>query len=169
AQAQPPMQRLEADEEMLQLEMELVQLHQRLEEIQQSALANNPALKEEAGQLGELMVSVMEEEGFSPQQNIERIHQIQVQLQQPGLEPEDRIRLMEEAQAEYLVLEQAQAAAVEREEVQAAHQRFQENVVSAMQQEEPETDEISAEFTRKQQEYEQRAAGGPYTGAALRH
>ncbi len=143
------------DEDALELELELVQLHQRLEEIQQAALANNPQLEQQAQELGTLMVATMEEQGFQPQQSIDRIHEIQTALQSEQLPPEERMQLMEEAQTEYLMLEQAQAAAMEQPKVQEAHERFQEEVVEAMQQEDPATEEIIAEFTRKHEQYEE--------------
>jgi hypothetical protein len=156
------------EERLLKLEIELVQLHQRLEEIQQAALANNPALEEQARELGAMMVTAMEDEGFDPEKSIARIQEIQDALQQENLATDQRLDLMEQAQAEYLMLEQAQAAAMEREEVQTAHTRFQEQVMDAMQDEDPATEEIIAEFTRKHQEYEQIQTAGGFTGASLR-
>lgn len=159
---------LNQDEDMLQLEYELLVLHEKLEEIQRIALDNNPELRDRAGALGELMVAAMEEEGYAPQESINRIQEIQLRLQEADLDADDRILLMEEAQSEYLRLEQGQAAALEREDVQAAHQQFQEDVVQAMQETNPDTAEILDEFTRKQQEYEEQLAAAPYTDATYR-
>lgn len=159
---------LNQDEDMIELEYELLQLHEQLEIIQRTALDNNPELRDQAGALGELMVAAMEEEGYAPQESIDRIQEIQLRLQETDLDPDDRLQLMEEAQSEYLRLEQGQAAALERDDVHAAHQQFQEDVVQAMQNENPDTAEILDEFTRKQQEYEEQLAAAPYTDAAFK-
>lgn len=135
--------------------MQLQQIQQRLAEVQQQALDENPGLQAQREELEELVMETMEAEGYDPDANMETLESVQGQIQDESLSDEERQQMLQEAQQAQQQLQEAQQVAMQNEDVVEAQQTFQEDLMSAMRELDSETDQLIEEFQRIRQEMQQ--------------
>ncbi|WP_290651549.1 hypothetical protein [Aquisalimonas sp.] len=133
-------------------QMELQQIQQRLAEAQEQALEANPGLQAQREELEELVIRKMEEAGYDPDASMDTLESVQGRMQDESLSDEERQQMLQDAQEAQQDLQEAQQVAMQDEEVRQAQQAFQDDLMDAMREEEPETDELIEDFQRIQQE-----------------
>lgn len=144
-------------------QMELQQIQQRLAEVQEAALENNPGLQQQREELEDLVIRKMEEAGYDPDASMETLEAVQADMQDESLSDEERQQMLQEAQEAQQDLQEAQQVAMQDDEVVEAQQAFQDDLMEAMREEDPETDELIEEFQEIQQEM-QGGMGGQQGG-----
>jgi hypothetical protein len=151
--AQPPVkERQRAAKEQVSpqaLLREMEQIQQELLQTQETALANNPKLREQAETLQSTMLEAMRAEGFEPVESLARLEQLEQRLQSEGANSSSRPALVEELHSEQQRLIQAEEAALQRQEVQQARDQFLEGLLQAMRAENPQTDELMVSLKQK--------------------
>lgn len=139
------------------LQQELMEIGQRLSQIQQQAVEDNPELREQADALEELVTEKMREAGHDPGAIMETLLAAQARMEEAGTDAQRReiieSREVREAQQE---LQEAQQAAVQDPEVQAAQQELEEDMLDAMRREDPQTDRL----LERMQEIQEQAQSG---------
>ncbi len=138
-----------------QAQAEIQELQQRLMQIQQQAVENNPQLQDQAEELESLVMRTMEDAGFDPEGGIARLEQIQADFQDESISDEERQGMMQEAQEIQADLQQGQQMALQDQEVIEAQEAFEENLMDAMRAEDPDTDELLARFEELRADMEQ--------------
>lgn len=128
----------------------VMELGQRLNQIEQKAVEANPELKEQREEFQDLLMETMKDQGAEPQKRIDRLEEIQPKLSEA--QGEERQSLMQEFRQEQQSLMQAQRQAMQQEEVKQARQELQENTFNAMKEENPETEQIIKDLRAAQQE-----------------
>ncbi|SFD49186.1 hypothetical protein SAMN05660831_01774 [Thiohalospira halophila DSM 15071] len=128
----------------------VMELGQRLNQIEQKAIEANPELQEQREEFQDLLMETMKEQGAEPQKRIDRLEEIQPKLSEA--QGEERRNLMQEFRQEQQSLMQAQRKAMQQEEVKQARQDLQENTFNAMKEENPETEQIIEDLRSAQQE-----------------
>ncbi|MDN3517919.1 hypothetical protein QWY84_09875 [Aquisalimonas lutea] len=141
-------------------QMRLQQIQQRLAEAQQKALDENPGLQSQREELEELVIQKMEEEGYDPNANMETLENAQSQIQNEDLSNEERQQMLQDARQAQQQLQEAQQAAMQDEEVVEAQEAFQNDLMEAMREQDPETDQLIEEFRSIQQEMRGRMGQG---------
>jgi hypothetical protein len=141
------------DPQALLADME--QLQQRLLQIQEQAVAENPELRKQAEQLQQTMLEAMREEGHDPEQSIQRLQELEQRLRSPETGAAEHEKLIAEMRAEQQKLMAAEQAVSQREEVQKAREQFMENLLSAMREQEPRTDELMASLKQKSEQLQE--------------
>ncbi|SEO43376.1 hypothetical protein [Aquisalimonas asiatica] len=144
-------------------QMELQQIQQRLAEVQEAALENNPGLEQQRDELEELVIRKMEEAGYDPDASMQTLESVQADMQDESLSDEERQQMLQEAQEAQQDLQEAQQVAMQDDEVVEAQQAFQDDLMEAMREEDPETDELIEEFQQIQQDM-QGGMGGQQGG-----
>lgn len=140
----------QSDPHALLREMEEVQ--QELLQIQESVMAHNPELQAQAQALQELMLQTMQAEGYEPIQSLDRMEQLERQLQDDETDPAELSGLAAELRSEQQRLMQAEQAALANPKVQRARDQFMEALLQAMREQEPRTDELIAELQAKNEQ-----------------
>lgn len=136
-------------------QMEFQQLQQRLAQIQEDAMDNNPDLQKQRDELLDLVMEKMEAEGYDPDAKIGTLENFQERMQEEDLSEDQRQELIAEAQSAQQRLQQAEQTAMQDEEVVAAYQDFQEAMITAMRNEDEEVEAISQRLQQIQMEMQQ--------------
>lgn len=152
APAQQPMQQI------LAKRAEIQELGQELQQIQQATIEANPELATQRDELVTLMDTKMIDAGHDPSANRDQIEQLQDELQEGELSESERKTLRSELQQEIATLQQAQGQVMQDEEVRSKRQSLNEGLVSAMQEQNPQTTELIRELQTARQEYQQLAS-----------
>lgn len=126
------------------LQMEYLELQERVLQVQNEAFEEEPALQEEAEALEEMIVGKMEEAGFDPQDIMETLLAAQAMLQDPATTDAERMAIMQsvEVQEAQQQLQQAQQVVAQDQEVAEAQETFEDNVMTAMREVDPEIDDV---------------------------
>ena len=157
-------------QQVQQKQAELQQLNQQLAQIQQATIEANPEL---ADQRDELLANVdekMVEAGHDPEASRDKIEDLSEQLQSGDLSSDENQSVSQELRQEQSSMQRAQSQAMQDEAIQAEMQSLNEDLVAAMREQNPQTDELIAQLQSAQQEYQalmQRAMqqqGGPQQG-----
>lgn len=125
---------------------EVREIQQELTSIQDSVLAGSPALQAQVRALQDLVRQTMEEAGFDPVASIARLRQLELEFE--SLSPEDprRTRIFEEAGDIQADLQQGQQMALRDAAVIAGQQALESDLLQAMREEAPHTDELLDRF-----------------------
>lgn len=122
------------------------QLQTELIEIQRQALDKNPELRDQGEALENLITEVMVENGANPEQDTQRLLELQQQAQDPAVDDTQRQDMAMEFQQiqQNLILARERAAADQK--VQEEQLQFQTAMLEAMQQQDPRTEQLLAEM-----------------------
>jgi predicted nucleic acid-binding Zn-ribbon protein len=128
------------------------EIQQQLGKIQQQVLSENEALRKQQEELQNLVIANMREQGVEPLEEMERLRAMGQKLQSRATPAEEKEQLAAEFQAKKEKFESARETAFATPEVKQAAETLQERTLAAMQEEEPLTEELMAEFETKQAE-----------------
>lgn len=146
------------------LQAELQALQQELAEIRNAAMENNPGLRERQTSLQNQVMTRMRDEGVSPEQDIRRLQDIATELRSGELSESEQQALAQEYQETRQDLLEARRTALDAGPVQDAQARFREDLITAMEAENPDVRELIDDFERLREELRgqmpARGAGG---------
>lgn len=145
-------------QQVLAKRAEIQNLGQELQQIQQETLEANPELAKERDELVTLMDTKMVEAGHDPSSSRDKIEELQGQLQGEELTESERQELGAELRQEMTTLQQAQGDVMQDQDVQAKRQSLNENLVAAMEEQDPKTEELISDLQTAQREYRQLAS-----------
>jgi len=145
-------------QQVLAKRAEIQNLGQELQQIQQETLEANPELAKQRDELVTLMDTKMVEAGHDPSASRDKIEELQGQLQGEELTKSERQELGTELRQEMTTLQQAQGNVMQDQEVQAKRQSLNEDLVSAMEEQNPKTEELISDLQSAQREYRQLAS-----------
>lgn len=128
------------------------QVQSQLMEIQRNTLEENPELRDQGEALEALITATMEEQGATPEEDTQRLQELQQQAQDPDMDDAKRQEMAAEFQQLQHDLIRARQRAAEDEKVQAEQAEFQTAMLEAMQEQDPRTDELLAEMREIQLE-----------------
>jgi len=141
-------------------------IQQRLQSIQQKALEENPELQQMQKDYEASVEKAMKEKGANPDEDIERLREIQSKAADQELSDEERQALVGEFQKIRQKLMQAEQQAMQSAEVASKREELQEAVVDAMVEEDPETEKLLEKQEKLRQEMirqQQGPQGAPQT------
>jgi chromosome segregation ATPase len=144
-------------QQVQQKRAEIEQLNQQLMEIQENTIEANPELATQRDELISFVDEKMAETGYDAEAARGRIEKLQGEMQSGDLSAEQEQQHRQQLRQEMTSMQQAQGQVMQDEEFQAKRQALNENLVSAMQEQNPQTDELISQLQTAQQEYQQLA------------
>jgi len=141
-------------------------IQQRLQSIQQKALEENPELQQMQKDYEASVEKAMKEKGANPDEDIERLREIQGKAADQELGDEERQALVGEFQEIRRKLMQAEQQAMQSAEVASKREELQEAVIDAMVEQDPETEKLlekQEKLRQKMIRQQQAPQGAPQT------
>ncbi|WP_405226523.1 hypothetical protein [Lentisalinibacter sediminis] len=136
---------------------EIQQLNQQLMEIQENTIEANPELAKQRDDLISFVDEKMAESGYDAEAARGRIDKLQGEMESGELSAEEQQQNRQQLRQEMTSMQQAQGQIMQDEEFQAKRESLNENLVAAMQEQNPQTDELISRLQTAQQEYQQLA------------
>lgn len=136
---------------------EIQQLNQQLMQIQEKTIEANPELAKQRDDLISFVDEKMAETGYDAEAARGRIEELQGEMQSGELSAEEQQQNRQQLRQEMTSMQQAQGQVMQDEEFQAKREALNENLVAAMQEQDPQTDELISRLQTAQQEYQQLA------------
>ncbi len=159
--AMPPQSRDGQASELIQQvqakRAEIEQLNQQLMAIQESTIEENPELARQRDDLISFVDEKMAETGYDAEAARGRIETLQGEMQSGELSTEEQQQHRQQLRQEMTSMQQAQGQIMQDEEFQAKREALNENLVAAMEAQNPQTDELISRLQTAQQEYQQLA------------
>lgn len=155
-------------QEFMQIRAKLQELQQELGKIQEQVLDNNPELKTQQEEFRDLMMSTMEDQGATPEEDINKLKTLQTELQNEEIPEDKRQQLIQDFRETNMGLQQAQQQAMQNEEVQEAQESLNDAVLTAMVEANPETEQLLSQVREARQrlmQIQQEVQGGGPPGA----
>ncbi|MEX0385713.1 hypothetical protein [Spiribacter onubensis] len=141
-------------------QQELQQLQQTLSSIRQQAMEENPGLQERQQVLQDQMMSRMRDEGVDPREDVKRLQDIARELRGGEVAEEQRAGLMEEYQSTRQALLDARRAAMQDERIKNSQLELQDDLVSAMTEQNADVPEMIDRFETLRSEMAGRGGSG---------
>ncbi len=141
-------------QQVQQKQGEIQQLNQQLAEIQQSTIEANPSLADQRDEFMAMIDDKMSESGVDPEQSRQKMEDLQGRLESGELSEEETQTASEQLRQEQNTMRQAQGQAMQDPEVQARIQSLNEELLAAMREQNPETDDLISRLQTAQQEYQ---------------
>lgn len=136
---------------------EIQQLNQQLMQIQENTIEANPELAKQRDDLISFVDEKMAETGYDAEAARGRIEKLQGEMQSGELSAEEQQQNRQQLRQEMTSMQQAQGQIMQDEEFQAKRESLNENLVAAMQEQNPQTEELISRLQTAQQEYQQLA------------
>lgn len=133
-------------ENQAEVQAKAQQLQNELIEIQRQALDKNPELRDQGEALEEMITELMVENGADPEQDTQRLIELQQQAQDPSVDDTQRQDMAMEFQQIQQNLIMARERAAADQKVQEEQLQFQTAMLEAMQEEDPRTEQLLAEM-----------------------
>lgn len=134
---------------------EIQELGTELKEIQEAAMEANPALAAQRDDLITLVDTKLVEAGHDPATSRETIEDLQGQLQGGELPEEEQQAVSQQLRREVSTLQQAQNQVMQDQEVRTRQQSLNDDLIAAMEEQNPETEALIANLQQAQQQYQQ--------------
>jgi len=134
---------------------EIQEMGTELKEIQQAAMEANPELAARREDLVTLVDTKLVEAGHDPAASRDKIEDLQGQLQGGELARDEQRAVSQELRREVSTLQQAQNQVMRGEEVRTRQQSLNEDLLAAMEEQDPRTEELVADLRQAQQQYQQ--------------
>jgi len=141
-------------EQVQQKQTEIQQLNQQLAQIQQATIEANPELADQRDELIANVDEKMIEAGHDPEASRQKIGDLHEQLQGGELTTDESQSVSAEIRQHQTQLQQAQRQAMQDEAIQTEVQALNENLVEAMAERNPQTEQLIAQLQSAQQEYQ---------------
>lgn len=136
---------------------EIQQLNQQLMQIQENTIEGNPELAKQRDDLISFVDEKMAETGYDAEAARGRIEKLQGEMQSGELSTEEEQQHRQQLRQEMTSMQQAQGQIMQDEEFQAKREALNESLVAAMQEQNPQTDQLITRLQSAQQEYQQLA------------
>jgi len=144
-------------QEMVELQQRVQKLQKEVQELQQKALDNNPELKQQRDDLQALVESKMQAEGVDAEAEQERMKEIRGKMQGGDVSKQQQQELAKEYREKRSTIMKARQSAMQDEEVQKAQKQLREDLQAAMKEQDPEADQLIADYRVAMKELRQKA------------
>lgn len=138
--------------EFQQKRAELQQLGLELEKIRQEAVNKHPKLKEKQEALGNMVAEEMKSNGGTPKEDLAELRALQAKLRDQNTPESDRQALMVRLQRKAQEFEQSRRKALENPKLQKAQGELLQEMMAAMKEQDPRTEQIMLQMQQTQQE-----------------
>lgn len=160
AQAEPPAAQDEAMQAARQLHGEYVELQNRLTIIQEKTMQAHPELQKQEQALMDLMLTKMSGDGSNARDDLAAIEKLEQTLRSKDTPDSEREALMVEYQQKATAFRSAQMQALEDPDVQKAQNALMDATLTAMKQQDPQTESLMQQLQQKQEQFRQMMEGG---------
>lgn len=126
----------------MQKRNELQQLQSQLGNIQKKTMDKHPELQKKQSDFRDLMISKMKDKGHDPNKDIDHLKSLQAKLQDKDIKPDQRKALIKDFRQTNMTLRMEQQKALQDSDVQKARQSLSNDIISAMRDEDPRTDDL---------------------------
>lgn len=156
SQAEPPAAQGDSMQAARQLHGEYVELQNRLSLIQEKTMEAHPELqKQEQAFLDLMMAKMTSSSGGSPKDDLVAIEKLEHKLRSEDTPDGERQALMAEYQEKAMAFRTAQVEALKDPEVQKAQGALRDATLTAMKQQDPQTEQLMQQLEQKQDEMKQ--------------
>ncbi|MEN8132966.1 MAG: hypothetical protein ABFS45_22870 [Pseudomonadota bacterium] len=138
-----------------QVRSEYVKTQQRLEQIQADTIQARPELQKQEQAFNDLLVDKMKSDGHTPKQALAEIEGLQNQLNSDKTTDSERQELTTQFQRKVMAYRKAQSQALQSEKVKKAQSELMEHMVTAMKEQDPQTEQLLQQMAQKRQQLEQ--------------
>lgn len=150
--------------EAAELQQELRTLQRQIGEIRTSAMENNPELQERQSSLQDEVMTRMRDEGVDPEEDIRELQDMATELRSGELSESEQQELAGEYQETRQTLLEARRTVLEDEEIQSAQEEFREDLITAMEAENPDVRELIEDFENVREELRAQMGGAGQRG-----
>jgi hypothetical protein len=152
-QAEPSATQGDSMQAARQLHGEYVELQNRLSLIQEKTMEAHPELKKQEQAFLDLMMAKMKSSsGASPKDDLATIEKLEQKLRSEDTPDSERQALMAEYQEKAMAFRTAQVEALKDPEVQKAQGALRDATLTAMKQQDPQTEQLMQQLQQKQDE-----------------
>jgi hypothetical protein len=156
SQAEPPAAQEDSMQAARQLHGEYVELQNRLSLIQEKTMEAHPELqKQEQAFLDLMMAKMTSSGGGSPKDDLVAIEKLEQKLRSEDTPDGERQALMAEYQEKAMAFRTAQVQALKDPEVQKAQGALRDATLTAMKQQDPQTEQLMQQLEQKENEMKQ--------------
>jgi chromosome segregation ATPase len=140
---------------------EYMKLQKHLAQIQRDTLQAHPELQKQEQDLRDLIVDKMNSNGQNVKEEMTEIKKIEEKLRSSDTPESERSALKSDYQKKTMAFRNAQTQAMKNPEVQAAQKKLMNDLVPAMKEENPQTEQLMQQMQEKRQQLSQmlKAAG----------
>lgn len=149
-----PGQPSELLQQVQQKQAEIQQLNEQLSAIQQNTIEANPGLADKRDAFMAKVDEKMAESGHDPEASRQKMDELRGQIEGGELSQDEAQQVAQELRTEQSAMQQAQGQAMQDPEVQADIQSLNQELVAAMREQNPQTDELISQLQSAQQEYQ---------------
>jgi predicted RNA binding protein with dsRBD fold (UPF0201 family) len=142
-------------EEIQGVHAEYMQLQKQLAQIQHDTLQAHPELQKQEQDLHDLILAKMSSNGHSAQDDLAEINKIEEKLKSDKTTDSERDALMSDYQKKAVAFRNAQTQAMQSPDVEAAKKKLINDVVSAMKEKNPQTEQLMQQMQQKEQQLSQ--------------
>jgi len=155
SQAEPPAAQDNPMQAAKQVHGEYVELQNRLSLIQEKTMEAHPELQQQQQAFLDLMMAKMASGGASPKDDLATIEKLERKLRSEATPESERQTLMSEYQEKAMAFRTAQVEALKDPEVQKAQGALRDATLTAMKQQDPQTEQLMEQLQQKQDEMKQ--------------
>ncbi|MGD2081496.1 MAG: hypothetical protein PVF91_00925 [Chromatiales bacterium] len=130
----------------------LAELQERVARIRDSVLEDNPGLRQQGQEFKELVASKIDDRGFDLEDAAEKLKSIRQKLQDEALPEDEKQQLFSEFEQIQRDLIEVRNEVLQDTTVQKARTQLQEDLVTAMREEEPDLDELMSQMEQAREE-----------------
>ncbi len=139
----------------------LSEVEKKLSEIQKDTIASYPDLQKQEQDFRALLMSTMSTKDYDANQEMKRLTDMQAELQNKDVKPEDKRKIFREFMRGKSRFEQAQSKAYSEPKIKKAQEDLQDAMVAAMKKKHPETGQLLQDLDKTQKEFAKQQAAAP--------
>jgi len=160
----------QVSQEMRDTMKEYREVANQLQDIQKSAVENNPELSKQREEFQSLMRENMSADGYDVEAARKRLDELRSKMQDKSLAKEKRQKIVQELRQEQQKLQQAKRQALQKQEVRKAGKQLRQDTLTAMKAENEDTEALMQRMKKLRQELrsgmsgmqkQQSGTGGP--------
>jgi chromosome segregation ATPase len=151
----PPAMTPEQSKQMKEIQgvhAEYMQLQKQLSQIQRDTLEAHPELKKQEQDLHDLILAKMSSNGHNAQDELAEISKLEEKLKNGQASDSERESLMSDYQKKAMAFRKAQTQAMQNPDVKAAQKKLVDNVVKAMKEKDPQTEQLMQQMQQKEEQ-----------------
>jgi len=153
-------------QKMQKIVQEYRQAAQKLQQIRQETIAENPELEEQREAFETQVQDAMSETGYDVEAGRTKMEKLGKRFQNEELSKEERQKLASEFQAERQKMQQAQQKVLQQEDIRKAGEKLQEDTLTAMKEQDPQTEELLQRMEKLRQQLQAMQPSGAMGGGS---
>ncbi len=135
------------------------QIQQRIGQIQQQAVAENPELTKRSEELDQQTIAAMKAQGYDPEATMGKMQELQMEFRKPDTSEERKRELQEAFQSKRAELQKAQQSIANNQQLAEAREKLQQELMAAMEKTDPELPTLLQQLDQLRGQMQQIMAG----------